>query len=69
MSVAISRFRSLTLMFVKLYTTKAHKTAEKTNKAKLNDKLQTTTEANEIELEEKINSKKIVIKKQSNNIE
>lgn len=40
----------------------------KENKDKLNDKIQSTSEASEIEVDEKGNSKKIIIKKQSNNI-
>ena len=38
----------------------------KENKSNLNDQLQTTLEANEIELDEKEKSKKIIIKKQNN---
>lgn len=38
----------------------------KDNNNKLNDQLQTTTEANEIEIDNNTKSKKIIIKKQSN---
>ena len=38
----------------------------KDNNHVLNDQLQTTSEANEIEIDNNIKSKKIIIKKQSN---
>ena len=38
----------------------------KDNNTKLNDQLQTTTEAGEIEIDEKEKTKKIIIKKQNN---